>query len=407
MFDVDVPDLESKLVSLSQDQTLDGNYLFNTLDVPAAGFRGGIFYNYEGRDQSLYGMCGKLLLSSVSDTQTFTKARSFNHLDATAGVTTGTSGTESVQVGSATFNIKDLYDSGYKLDEDNTINSADFQIQNELTVSSNVEVSGKAETVDVLALASDIVIEADDDLVITSSGGTTFTTVSSNSQPISVPGKKTFTDTLTVTGDIATSGHLVVSADGIERTFTSDDSTTGITNRILRKTGATQTVSTNIELNGNVKIEEDLQANSIDGVDISSISTKYEYTAGDISPPITANTLYATIPTWGRTFGVTFLLWIEAYPLSEQPQPWAELVRFTSTEGNCCSDGDRIPAIFLHKDGYIRICTFLSFYHCENVFVDLQSWTLVELKQDHEGNKVILNLCICIVFHLILFLVVL
>ena len=438
---MNVPNLESTRVSLSQDQALDGNYHFTTLNVPAAGFRGDISYNYEGRDLSLYGMCGKLLLSSITDTQTFTKARSFNHLDATTGVTTGISDTESVQVGSDNFNIKDLYDSSYKLDEDNTITSADFQIQDELTVSSNMEVSGTVETVDVHALASDIVIDAAEDLVITAPDGTrdividesflitnnkllatlpewgkTFqvafelrirsfkadwtellrftstenrggspgdripavflhsdgimavrtqgqtgegafgknfnvnlrtwikvemkqypvenewffeviidgssvwkvknssptllndvkvyaardqwlpianarirnfvadagstVTVSSNSHPFSVPGKKTFTQPLTVTGDITTSGHIVVTADGIDRTYTSEDSTIGITNRILRKTGAAQTVSTNIELNGNVKINEDLQADSIDGVDFSSISAKYEYTDG-------------------------------------------------------------------------------------------------------------------------------
>ena len=471
------------------------------------GFSGDIIYNYEDRDQSLYGMCGKLLLSSITDTQTFTKARSFNHLDATTGVTTGISDTESVQVGSDNFNIKDLYDSSYKLDEDNTITSADFQIQDELTVSSNMEVSGTVETVDVLALASDIVIAAAEDLVITAPDGTrdivideiflitnnkllatfpewgkTFqvafelrirsfkadwtellrftstenggggspgdripavfvlgdvigvvtqignnpeafnrfkvnsktwlnvemqqyqvenewffevmidgssvwkvknsnptllnnvkvwaakdqylpiadaairnfvadagstVTVSSNSHPISVPGKKIFTQPLTVTGDITTSGHLVVSADGIDRTFTSEDSTIGITNRILRKTGAAQTVSTNIELNGNVKIDDDLQADSIDGVDFSSISAKYEYTAGENSIPITANNLLATIPNWGPTFAVTFQLWLESF--SPSGGVWSELLRFTSTEINCCSPGDRSPAIFVNK----------------------------------------------------------
>ena len=211
-----MPDLESTRVSLSQDQTLDGNYHFTTLNVPAAGFRRDISYNYEGFDLSLYGMCGKLLLSSINDTQTFTKARSFNHLDATTGVTTGTSDTESVLVGLDNFNIKDLYDSSYKLDEENTITSADFQNQDELTVSSNMEVSGTVETVDVLALASDIVIDAAEDLAITAPG----TTVSCNAEAISVPGKKTFTQPLAVTGDITTSGHLVVSADGIDRTYT-------------------------------------------------------------------------------------------------------------------------------------------------------------------------------------------
>jgi hypothetical protein len=73
VFGVDVPDLGSTRVSLSQDQTLNGNYHFTTLNVPSSGFSGQIKYEYEGRDQSLYGMCGKLLLSSILDTQTFTE----------------------------------------------------------------------------------------------------------------------------------------------------------------------------------------------------------------------------------------------------------------------------------------------------------------------------------------------
>ena len=368
--------------------------------------------------------------------------RSFKHLVATTGVTTGTgtSDTESVSVGSDDFNIKDLYTSSYKLDADNTITSADFTIKDELTVSKDVEVGGKAENVDVLALASDIVIDAAKDLTITPTGGSrvlvddagiaisnnkslatitewgeefgldfelyvesftpgwtellrvtstengggspgdripavfikdgkmgvrtqgqigkgtfgknfninlqtwtrvkiiqvqvenkkwvfkviidgksvwevendnpmkfhyvavyaardkwfpianarirnfvTSVIVSSNSQSISVPGKKTFSKPLTVTNDITTSGHLVVSdPDGSsDRTFTSGDLAAGIYNRILRKTGAAQTVSTNIVLDGNVKIGEDLQADSIDGVAFSAISAKYEYNSAD------------------------------------------------------------------------------------------------------------------------------
>ena len=74
VFGVDVPDLGSTRVSLSQDQTLNGNYHLTTLNVPSVGgFSGEIKYEYEGRDQSLYGMCGKLLLSTILDTQTFTE----------------------------------------------------------------------------------------------------------------------------------------------------------------------------------------------------------------------------------------------------------------------------------------------------------------------------------------------
>lgn len=47
-------------------------YVYNN-PIGGDGFSGDIVYNYEGRDQSLYGMCGKLLLSSILDTQTFTE----------------------------------------------------------------------------------------------------------------------------------------------------------------------------------------------------------------------------------------------------------------------------------------------------------------------------------------------
>ena len=93
--------------------------------------------------------------------------------------------------------------------------------------------------------------------------------VSSNSNSISVPGKKTFSKPLTVTNDITTSGHLVVSDGDNDRTFTSGDLAAGIKNRILRKT-----VSTNIVLNGNVKIDEDLQADFIDKAGYIAIRTQ-------------------------------------------------------------------------------------------------------------------------------------
>ena len=95
-------------------------------------------YHYEGRNQSLYDMCGKLLLSTNKDTQTFTKARSFSQLSASNGVTTGTDGTDEVSVGAKTFNIKNLYDSSFKLDQDNAITSTNFQIQPQYWVGMHV-----------------------------------------------------------------------------------------------------------------------------------------------------------------------------------------------------------------------------------------------------------------------------
>jgi hypothetical protein len=98
----------------------DGNCLLDSCcqssDGGSQGFSGDILYHYEGRNQSLYDMCGKLLLSTNTDAQTFTKERSFSQLSASNGVTTGTDGTDKVYVGAKDFNIKNLYDSSFKLD---------------------------------------------------------------------------------------------------------------------------------------------------------------------------------------------------------------------------------------------------------------------------------------------------
>ena len=44
--------------------------------------------------------------------------------------------------------------------------------------------------------------------------------------------------------------------------------------------GDTQTVLTNINLDGNVKIEENFLADSINGVAFSNITAQYEYNSG-------------------------------------------------------------------------------------------------------------------------------
>ena len=282
VFDVDVPELESSRVSLSQPQTLDGHYHFTTLNVGINGFTGDILYEYEGRNQSLYDMCDKLLLSTSTAPQTFTKARAFSQLSATTSVTTGTSGsTDSVHVGENSFDLKYIYDSSFQLDKDNTITSSDFHIQNEIKVSKNVEVTGTVETVDILGLATDLVLDTDADLVVTAPNGTTLT-VSSNSQLVSVPGKKTFSNTLTITQNISTSGHLVVTAGGSDLDFTSGDASTVIKSRILKKNGEALTVSTNIALNGSVHIDGDIYADTIDGISLSSIIAKYAYDANNL-----------------------------------------------------------------------------------------------------------------------------
>ena len=437
VFGVNVPYLERTRVSLTKDQTLNGHYHIKNLAVGSQGFSGDILYHYEGRNQSLYGMCDKLLLSTSKDTQTFTKARAFSQLSAGNSVTTGTGAgvLESVHVGKENFNIKKLYDTSYKLDEDNAITSTDFKIKDELKVSKDVEVTGKVETVDILALAGDIVVDADSDITYTAPDGSKVT-VSSNSKSVSVPGKKTFSKPLTVSSNIATSGHLVVTAGDTDLTYTSEgQGGKGFVNRILKKNGDAQTVSTNINLDGNIKIKENLLADSIDDIAFSDITAKYEYNSGDDthevktkfhfsgssitvsdletasvrgrkwsefvgdiipipcsgdkSEPITANRLVATLPSMGPYFDVSLDIWVDNF----QPNPkhdWSELIRFTATKVNCCNPGDRIPSILINKAGLIHVASQVGTVgdYFTTVHIKTKTWIKVEVKQYAQNGKV-------------------
>ena len=370
-------------------------------------------------------MCGKLLLSTNTDAQTFTKERSFSQLSASNGVTTGPGPdtTDEVYVGAKNFNIKNLYDSSFKLDQDNEITSTNFQIQQGLKVSKDVEVTGKVETVDIIALAGDLVVNSEADLTYTAPNGTIIT-VSSNSKVVAVPGKKTFSKPLTVSNDIASSGHVVVTAEGADRTFTSSDGSKFV-NRILKKNGDAQTVSTNINLNGNVKINGNLLADSIDDVSFSSIAAKYGYNSagdihelktkfdfsgpaitvsdletasvrgrswdkfvGDILPktcsfPILADQQVATLSTWGKHFSLSFEVLVKAFHPTEV---WSEFLRFTST-GN---HGDRIPAIFVHNHNqHLHIGSQVgnNKNYVLNQFIESGIWYKVQIKQYAEDGK--------------------
>ena len=61
----------------------------------------------------------------------------------------------------------------------------------------------------------------------------------------------------------------------------------------------------------------------------------------------------------------------------------AELLRFTSRDGNCCAVGDRIPAIFTHKRGFIQVATQIggAGNKVKNVNLNEKTWYKVELVQ--------------------------
>ena len=106
--------------------------------------------------------------------------------------------------------------------------------------------------------------------------------------------------------------------------------------------------------------------------------------------PIGQSNLLATIPTWGPTFRLTFDLYIYSFDGSSLKDGYAELLRLTTTEADCCSIGDRIPAIFTHKDGYLHIATQIGTNGNEvrNVNLVKRNWHQLELVQHVQSGKV-------------------
>ena len=98
-----------------------------------------------------------------------------------------------------------------------------------------------------------------------------------------------------------------------------------------------------------------------------------------------------TIPRWGEYFRVSLQVWIDSFNGPYNINGFSELLRFTSTVGDCCSPGDRIPAIFVHRyTGSLHITSTVGTNgnFNRNAKVQPKTWTKVEIKQFPENGKV-------------------
>ena len=106
--------------------------------------------------------------------------------------------------------------------------------------------------------------------------------------------------------------------------------------------------------------------------------------------PIGQGKLLATLPSWGPTFCLTFDLYINSFDGSSLKDGYAELLRLTSTDDDCCSIGDRIPVIFTHKNGNLHIGTQIGAQGnaVRDVSLDKSKWHQLELVQYVQSDKV-------------------
>ena len=99
----------------------------------------------------------------------------------------------------------------------------------------------------------------------------------------------------------------------------------------------------------------------------------------------------ATLPTWGPAFRVAMNLFINSFDgRNLRLGKWGELLRFTRTNNNCCGIGDRIPAIFTNKGGFLQIGTQIdnAGNKWKNVNLIEKRWHRLELVQFLQNNKV-------------------
>ena len=115
-----------------------------------------------------------------------------------------------------------------------------------------------------------------------------------------------------------------------------------------------------------------------------------------VSDPVMSDKLVASLPTWGPAFRISLDLYINSYETIDADSDWADILFVTSTMNQCCNIGDRIPALFAHKDGYIKTSTQIgnkgakSFEHAP---LDVTTWYAVELLQHLEEDKVTCYFC--------------
>ena len=113
---------------------------------------------------------------------------------------------------------------------------------------------------------------------------------------------------------------------------------------------------------------------------------------------IKKDNLVATLPSWGKYFDISFYLWIDSFDVPNN-QRFSELLRFTSTDKECCNLGDRLPAVFANSQRYIQVACSVGTdgnYDVNKEDFQTKTWTKFEIKQypvrDGYGREKVMSL---------------
>ena len=102
------------------------------------------------------------------------------------------------------------------------------------------------------------------------------------------------------------------------------------------------------------------------------------------SGKVTKNNYISTIGSFGPEYRVVVDIIVHSVGSG-----WQNIIHFTSSEVDCCSIGDRNPAIFYHSSGKLRIAGAVgSKTYYFDLMIDLQKWYHIEIVQQKKNEKV-------------------
>ena len=113
--------------------------------------------------------------------------------------------------------------------------------------------------------------------------------------------------------------------------------------------------------------------------------TVQQYFCLGYSGTVTRNKLISTINKFGPQYSVVFDVIVNS-----AGKGWSSIIRFTSTDNNCCNHGDRVPAVFYNSDGFLYITSSVNDIgnYGFNYDIDLKKWYHIEIVQANKNGKV-------------------
>ena len=280
VFGVSVSSLANQRVSLSSSQSLSGNYTFSQLSVHQS-FQGEILYHHDGFDLRLEDFTQRFLKKSETGEQTFTEAGlTLSKLTASDSVVTGDGGlTGDVLVHGTAYDVKAIYEDHFKYDD--TISISQDLTLTKLRVTENIVVGGTVQDVDISDLASDLVITGASLVVPVGGGEDVGYTISGTDDPVDITGRKNFTVSPSVSGDILVTeegGDIIplVTTDTKEIQFSS-----GVTETRIMLTSEAQNITGTVKVDGDVEFQSDLVTSGLGGINVEDVYSKYEYDSVD------------------------------------------------------------------------------------------------------------------------------